>query len=115
MTISTFGTRLKEKRLERRLTQAAIANKVGVKRSAVSQWESDETQPKGKNLTKLCKILDCDIDWIQTGKAKEKESILDGLSAQAVMVIRRIAELDKANDDRVEATKILLGEPDLSL
>lgn len=113
--INTFGTRLREKRNERQLTQAAIASKIGVKRSAVSQWESDETQPKGKNLTKLCKILDCDIDWIQNGKSKNKSSIMDGLSSDAVLVIKRVAELDKLKDGRVAAARVLLGEPDLNL
>lgn len=113
--VETFGKRLREKRLERRLTQATIAKKIGVKRSAVSQWEADETQPKGKNLTQLCQILDCDINWLQTGKAIEKTNLLDGLSSDAITIIKRITELDRVNDERIPAVKLLLGEPDLDI
>lgn len=111
----TFGERLREKRLERRLTQDDIAKQIGIKRSAVSQWEADETQPKGKNLTALCKILTCDAEWLQTGRKPKKEDIMAGLSSDAVIAIKRIAELDKAKDDRVRSVRLLLGEPDFEL
>lgn len=113
--IDTFGKRLREKRLERRLTQSEIAKRVGVKRSAVSQWEADETQPKGKNLTILSQILNCDINWIQTGKTRDKSNLMDGLSSDAIIIIKRIAELDKENDERISAIKVLIGEPDLDI
>lgn len=111
----TFGARLRSKRMERQLTQDAIAKQIGIKRSAVSQWEADETQPKGKNLTALCKILSCDAEWLQTGKKPKNEDIMSGLSADAVIAIKRIAELDKSNDDRVKSVRLLLGEPGFDL
>lgn len=113
--VETFGKRLREKRLERRLTQSDVAKKVGVKRSAVSQWEADETQPKGKNLTVLCQILNCDINWLQTGKSREKDDLMDGLSADAIIIIKRVSELDKLNDPVIPAVKVLLGEPSLDI
>lgn len=109
--VETFGKRLKEKRLERRITQAEVAKKIGVKRSAVSQWEADETLPRGKNLTLLCQVLSCDINWIQNGKTLNKENIMDGLSSDAIVIIKRVAELDKVGDPRINAVKTLLGEP----
>lgn len=114
--VETFGKRLRDKRLERCLTQAAIAKRVGVKRSAVSQWEADETQPKGKNLTTLCQTLNCDINWLQAGKSMDKSgNFLDGLSSDAIIIIKRVAELDKIEAAKISAIKILLGEPELDI
>ena len=113
--IETFGKRLKNKRLERGLTQEYVSGRVGVKRSAVSQWESDETQPKGKNLLSLAKVLHCDITELQTGRKAKENDMMDGLSADAVTVIKRVIELDHAGDERVKAARSLLGEPGLDL
>lgn len=113
--IETLGKRLREKRLERRLTQSEVAKKVGVKRSAVSQWEADDTQPKGKNLTILCQILDCDINWLQTGKARDKDNLMDGLSSDAIIIIKRVAELDKIDRGKIAAIKTLIGEPSFDI
>lgn len=113
--ISTFGKRLKNKRLERGLTQEYLAKKINVRRSAISQWENDETQPKGKNLLALAKELHCDITELQTGRKAKENDIMDGLSADAVTAIKRLIELDHLGDDRVQAARLLLGEPDLDL
>lgn len=107
--LDTLGQRLKSKRLERHLKQQDLADAIGVKRAAVSQWESDETKPKGANLLKLCKKLNCDIEWIQTGIASKKEDLYEGLSASAVEAIETIAKLDKTERAKVEAVRTLLG------
>lgn len=114
--LKTFGNRLKEMRLKRRLTQVQLAGLIGVQRASISQWENDDTQPKGRNLTVLCKRLNCDINWLQTGRKLTKEpDFLEGLSADAVIIIKRVAELDRYEDDRISAIRTLLGDPDLDI
>lgn len=54
-----------------RLTQQQLANKVGVSRVAISQWESDPTvEIAGKNLNKLSQALGCTAAWILEGKGE---------------------------------------------
>ena len=55
-----------------KLTQAALADKISVEQSAVSQWESGAAQPTAENLKKLATVLGCSVDEILglTQKAK---------------------------------------------
>lgn len=52
----------KKLRLERGLTQEAIAKKIGVTREAVSRWEAGVSSPRTESLPKLSKLLKCKID-----------------------------------------------------
>lgn len=50
------------------LSQTALAKKMGLTRSAVSQWESDTTSPTSDNLRQIAVICDVDYDWLATGR-----------------------------------------------
>lgn len=54
---NSFGKFLKEKRLEKGLTQKELANLLYVSESAVSKWEKDVAHPDITLLTKLAQIL----------------------------------------------------------
>lgn len=56
--------RLREARLRAGLTQAALAESLGVTRPLVSQWESGETTPGLAHLTGLCRRLSVSADWL---------------------------------------------------
>lgn len=67
-----ISLRIKAKRKELRLSQRELADLVGVTTSAISQWEREETNPKGDNLIKLAESLGCSIEWL-AGKEVEIE------------------------------------------
>ena len=52
----------KKLRLERGLTQEAIAKELGVTREAVSRWEAGVSSPRTEFLPKLSQLLRCKID-----------------------------------------------------
>lgn len=52
----------KKLRLERGLTQEAIAKELGVTREAVSRWEAGVSSPRTESLPKLSQLLRCKID-----------------------------------------------------
>lgn len=63
----TYGLapgRLKEARLARSLTQAELAERLGVSRPLVSQWESGETTPGLGHLRELCLLLRVTADHL---------------------------------------------------
>ncbi|PSU44523.1 phage repressor protein [Photobacterium frigidiphilum] len=62
--MNSIGERIRELRLKKRLTQKELATRVGVTPTAVSQWEREENEPKGKHLLKLSKELDVTVDWL---------------------------------------------------
>ena len=51
-------------RMERGITQAQLAERLGVLQSHVSRWERGERNPAGKNLLKLAQVLECRIEDI---------------------------------------------------
>lgn len=65
--MKTIGQRIKERRTELKLTQRALAKLVNVAHVTISQWENDQTSPKGDNLFQLSDALGKDPAWIQRG------------------------------------------------
>lgn len=66
--MKTLGDRIRERRKDLKLTQAAVGKAIGVSSVSVTLWEKDETAPKGSNLFSLAKTLRCDADWLLHGK-----------------------------------------------
>ena len=52
----------KERRVASGLLQADLARKLHVSQSAVSKWESGESQPCRKHRKKLSKLFNCSED-----------------------------------------------------
>ncbi|HIX14095.1 MAG TPA: helix-turn-helix domain-containing protein [Candidatus Anaerofilum faecale] len=60
--MDTIGTRIKQARLSKGMTQAELANRLGVAYQNIGQWESGKRIPKMKNLVKISEALD--VPWI---------------------------------------------------
>ena len=58
--------RLKQRRLEIKLSQTAIANQLNVHRSAYHNWENGRNIPNQKNLTALAAILDVPVTYFES-------------------------------------------------
>lgn len=61
--------RIKELREPLELTQEDIAEKLKVKRTTVSMWETGEAFPRADKLPQLAEILGCKIDDLFDKKA----------------------------------------------
>ena len=61
------GERIRQRRKALKLTQQALANGIGVSHVAVSQWEKEETVPRGEHLLRLAELLQCSAAWIIDG------------------------------------------------
>ncbi|WP_445946937.1 S24 family peptidase [Shewanella sp.] len=70
--MKTLGSRIREKRKILGITQKVLGTFVGVSAVAVTQWEKDETAPKGANLFSLARALKCDPHWLLNGKDTAK-------------------------------------------
>ncbi len=55
--ITTFGQALADARQQQRLSQRALANQVGVRQTAVAQWEQGRTKPSNKHVFTLERVL----------------------------------------------------------
>jgi transcriptional regulator with XRE-family HTH domain len=61
------GERIRARRKELKLTQRALAKLVKVSHVTISQWETGDSEPGGKNLFSLSNSLQCSPTWILYG------------------------------------------------
>lgn len=62
--MNNFAKNLKELRAEVNLTQAALAEKMGVSQRAVSNWELGARQPDYDMLIKIAKYFEVSVDYL---------------------------------------------------
>ncbi|RPE03018.1 helix-turn-helix domain-containing protein [Candidatus Pantoea deserta] len=67
MQKETTGERIRRRRKALNLTQKAVAEKISVSHVAISQWEKEETLPRGENLLRLAEALGCAPAWLVDG------------------------------------------------
>ena len=66
--ISSMGTRIKELRKIKNISQEELANKLSVSRQTISKWESDIVSPDINNMEMISKFFEVSIDYIINGK-----------------------------------------------
>lgn len=60
----TIGQRLKEARIQRKMTQPDLAKAVGVSKGAIGNYETDVSSPKETILIKLMEVLQIDANYL---------------------------------------------------
>ena len=61
--------RIRQARRNATLSQTALADKVGVNRSAVAQWERPGgSRPTAGNLSKIAIATSIQFEWLATGR-----------------------------------------------
>ena len=69
----SIGKRISELRVERKLSQEYIAEKLNISRQAVSKWENDLSIPDTNNLIELSRLFDVSVEYLLIGDAKVSE------------------------------------------
>lgn len=70
--MKTIGQRIKERRLELKYSQRSLGKRAGVAHVTISQWERDETSPRGDNLFNLAEALSVEPGWIIRGDSSNE-------------------------------------------
>lgn len=60
----SFGSRLKELRIERNSSQKEVADDIGISNTAISQYESDSRFPNEETLRRLCIYYKISSDYL---------------------------------------------------
>ncbi|MBE5737435.1 MAG: helix-turn-helix transcriptional regulator [Clostridiales bacterium] len=66
--MALFRTRLKELRIERKISQLELGKLVNTSKMAVSHWESGHSEPSISQLIALATFFDVSVDYL-IGKA----------------------------------------------
>jgi transcriptional regulator with XRE-family HTH domain len=74
ITHQDMAFRLREQRRGRGLTQAQLADRVGVSRSAIAQWETGRTGQLGSNLSRVAAALETGVEYLMFGDDKRAPS-----------------------------------------
>lgn len=56
--------RLKELRKQKKISQLELAQIIGVSRSTVAMWETNNNEPDNETLIKLAKFFDVSVDYL---------------------------------------------------
>lgn len=75
--MNTVGSRIKQLRNAKKLTQKELAKKVGISDAAVVHWEKDVNIPKLEYLNILAPLLNTTIDYIMYGKLEASDTVVD--------------------------------------
>ena len=90
------GKNIKNFRAEKGLTQEELAEKLAVTRQAVSNWETEKTQPDIDTLQKIAQVLEVSVEEIIYGSKRDYTTIINnhttkhitkGLSFGAVLAM----------------------------
>ena len=90
-----IGARIRAARREKGLTQEALADAVGVSRSAVAQWETDRAGQVTGNLTRVATALGTNVEWLMHGT--EKRAPLEAVSGDELAMLRLYRECGPAD------------------
>lgn len=66
--------RLSDRRRSAGLSQEELADRLGVSRQAVSNWERGLSSPDTENLLALARVYGTSVDWLLTGRSVETQA-----------------------------------------
>lgn len=92
-----FGTRLKEAINDAGLTQAQLAEQIGVRPNLISLWVQGKSLPSTPNLARLVSVLRANADWLLLGDARQE---------RGDVVARKVRQL---GGDLIELVEIARG------
>ena len=81
----SFGSKLKELRIERNTPQKTVAKEMGVSITAISQYESDNRFPNEETLKRLCIYYQISSDYL-LGLTDTKHAPLSREEAKEKMI-----------------------------
>ena len=61
-------------RIRTGLSQATVAEKLGISAASVCQWETGKTMPDPRKLPKIAEILNCTVDELLIPDSTENKS-----------------------------------------
>lgn len=71
--MTELPSRIRQARQSSRLTQAELAGRIGVKRSAVTQWEQvGGTTPSIRHLIDIAEYTGVHLEWLAVGRGPQR-------------------------------------------
>ena len=100
-----IGKFISEKRKEAGLTQAQLAEKLGITDRAVSKWETGRSLPDAAIMMDLCAVLKITVNDLLSGEEVSMENYNEKTAKVLIEMVRQKEEADK----RLLAVEIVIG------
>lgn len=102
-----IGKFIAERRKAQGLTQAALAEKLGITDRAISKWETGRAMPDSSIMLELCEILEINVTELLTGELIMKNEYDKKLEQSLIDMVKQKEEADK----RLLRMEIIIGVP----
>lgn len=110
----SLGQRIAAQRQRLGLSQAELAQRIGVTRETMASWESGQSEPRSNRLMTLAGVLEASIGWLLEGRGDcapspagytdvdhlrtqvtAAKDLADNLSTMLETLHQRLAQLEK--------------------
>ena len=113
MSTSNFGERLKQLRREKNLTQAQLAERVGVSKTSANLYESATRVPDIQVLARYAKELEVTSDYLlglSDNRTQETAAIGDklGLNDESIEHLIKYVEYRNGSDDFEKKSDVII-------
>jgi transcriptional regulator with XRE-family HTH domain len=102
---ATFGDRVAGAREAAGMSQAQLSRRLGIKKSTLSGWEQDLSEPRANKLSMMAGLVNVSIMWLLTGEgqgtATPSDEDLVGPDFHDILAeLREIRAAMRANTER---------------
>ena len=104
-----IGNFIEKKRKEQNLTQAQLAEKLGVSNKTVSKWENGKCMPDYGVIQPLCTELGVTVSELMDGEEQAQDSIRAYDDEQILDLIKRTQALESQRETLVGIIVIVMG------
>lgn len=104
-----IGSFIAKRRKEKNLTQAGLAEKLGVSNKTVSKWETGKCMPDYNVIQKLCDELGISISELMDAEENEPDSIRAYDNEQILDLIKRTQNLESQRTTLFGVLLIVMG------
>lgn len=109
MNQMAIGNFIEKKRKEQNLTQAQLAEKLGVSNKTVSKWENGKCMPDYGVIQPLCTELGVTVSELMDGVERAQDSIRAYDDEQILDLIKRTQALESQRETLVGIILIVMG------
>ena len=105
MDLIKIGKFIAQQRKEKNLTQAQLAETLGITDRAVSKWETGKALPDSSIMLELCEILGITVNDLLSGEVITMENYNKEMESKLLELVRQKQQADK----RLLAAEIFVG------
>ncbi len=98
MNPQDIGVFIATKRREQNLTQAQLAEMLGVSNKTVSKWETGKSMPDYSIVESLCNVLNISVGELLSGKEKEPDSKTSFNEEDVALLLYKATQMENSKN-----------------